>query len=403
MSCSKEEYVKVKDSQDVGVIRDLCNIVMKDKLFGFLQVDVHVPDELLEKFSEFSPLFLIDSVPEDQIPEHMKVYPERTQRKIIGGTKKLLGVTRVKEIWLYMLMLKWYLNHDLKATTIHKYLKYESVKFFSWFPEEVSQARQGSDNNPALKQLRDIDNLEGNLFYGKMIEDLMKHLRMIFTTNESLVDQSSRPPSFEDLEEIHGAFEIRECKRRVNITLPCQCSNTVYKLAELRMLEFYYNFPDKYLDQRDFELIQIDTDSMYMATSGNSVYEIVRPELRKEYDNGGKAEFLSASKYHDRTLGLFKAEPQGTRIIALMSKCYYAEDAKLKPKFSCKGISRKQNPMSWERYLESLKRSINKAQNTGFRILGKGIVTYTKEKFGHSAYYDKHIIATNGIHTEPLS
>ena len=75
------------------------------------------------------------------------------------------------------------------------------------------------------------------------------------------------------------------------------------------------------------------------------------------------------SKCHDRTPGLFKAKFQGTRMITLTSKCYYAEDDKSRAKFSCKGISEKQNLMSWERYLEALNRSIDKAQNTGFRLI----------------------------------
>ena len=42
------------------------------ELFGFLQVDIYVHNELLEKFSEISPLFIIDEVPENQISHHMK-------------------------------------------------------------------------------------------------------------------------------------------------------------------------------------------------------------------------------------------------------------------------------------------------------------------------------------------
>ena len=106
---------------------------------------------------------------------------------------------------------------------------------------------------------------------------------------------------------------------------------------------------------------------MYMAITGTSIDETIRPELREEYDNRRKAELLPTSKYHDRTPGLFETEFQGTRMITLMSKCNYAKDAKLKHKFSCKGVSKHQNSMSWERYLEALNRSINKAQNTGFR------------------------------------
>ena len=69
---------------------------------------------------------------------------------------------------------------------------------------------------------------------------------------------------------------------------------------------------------------------MYMVISVTLIDEIIKPELRKEHHNGGKAKFLSMSKYHDRTPGLFKAEFQGTTMIALTSKCYYAENAKLK-------------------------------------------------------------------------
>ena len=117
------------------------------------------------------------------------------------------------------------------------------------------------------------------------------------------------------------------------------------------MLEFYYDFLDKYIDRIDFELFQMNTDSMYMALSSKSIDDITRLELREEYDKGGKAEFSSTSKYHDRTPALFKAEFKGTRMIALTSKCYYAEDGKMKAKVSCKGVSKKQNEMTWNRYL----------------------------------------------------
>ena len=113
-----------------------------------------------------------------------------------------------------------------------------------------------------------------------MIEDLIKHMKTIFTSKEDLVDQSLRSPFFEDLEQINGAFEIKERKRKVNITRPYQCGIAVYQLAKLRMLEFYYDFLDKYIDRRDFELIQMDTDSMYMALSSKSIDYIIRPELK---------------------------------------------------------------------------------------------------------------------------
>ena len=113
-------------------------------------------------------------------------------------------------------------------------------------------------------------------------------------------------------------------------------------------------------------------------------------------------------KYHDRTPGLFKAKFQERRMITLTSKCYYAENSETKsmsyakPKFSCEGVSKKQNPMSWERYLKLLDGSINIAMNMGFHLFYQEVVTYTQDKLDLNMYYSKCIIDPNGIHTELL-
>ena len=400
MPCGKEQYFEVEDPT---AVEDLCNAVLNGNLFGYLQVDIQVPEQLKDKFREFSPLFVVDSIPRDLVPFHMKEYQEKTKRKTLPEAKKLLGVLRAKKILLYTPLLKWYLEHGLKVTGIYKYLSYTPGKPFSWFPEEVSSARRNGDENPALKPLGDTFKLKGNSFYGKMIEDLTKHVRVTFTRKEDFVDKAFRSPFFEDLEEINEAYEISERKRRVSITRPYQCGIAVYQLAKLRMLEFYYDFLDVYFERRDFELIQMDTDSMYMALSGPNLDELVKPPLREEYYRSGKAKFLSTSKHHDRTPGLFKAEFRGTRMIALTSKCYYAENQEtLKKKFSCKGVNKKQNEMDWNRYFEALKGSTDFATNTGFRIREHEIVTYMQEKLGLSTYYDKRRVLEDGIHTEPL-
>ena len=56
-----------------------------------------MPEQLLDHFSEFSPLFVLGEVPESQIPEHMKEYKVATGRKTISQSKKPLGVLRVKK------------------------------------------------------------------------------------------------------------------------------------------------------------------------------------------------------------------------------------------------------------------------------------------------------------------
>ena len=400
MPCGKEKVFKCNPEEKDELIQNVLN----DKLFGFFEVDIEVPDQLRDKFSEFCPLFVISEVPEDQIPQHMKDYKINTGRKMIKNNKKLLGVMKAEKILLYSPLLKWYLNHGLQVTKIHRYISYTSSRPFKWFPEEVSSARRAADQDKNKKQLGDTAKLKGNSFYGKMIENLEKHMTTKFTRDEKLIDKIFRSPFLEDLEEIsNGVFEVRQRKRQVTITRPYQCGIAVYQLAKLRMLEFYYDFLDKFCDRRDFELIQMDTDSFYMALSTNDFDDIIKPEMKELYKEE-KKNWLVTDEYSKRVPGLFKAEFQGKRMIALTSKCYFADNGRDEgvKKFSCKGVSRRHNEMNWERYRKALFGSLDKARNIGFRKRDNHIVTYEQSKLGLSAYYDKRIVHEDGIHTSCL-
>ena len=73
MPCGKEKVFQ----SEAGKKDELIQNVLNDKLFGFFQVDIEVPEQLLDKFSEFSPLFILSEVPEDQIPQHMRVRSQK--------------------------------------------------------------------------------------------------------------------------------------------------------------------------------------------------------------------------------------------------------------------------------------------------------------------------------------
>ena len=327
-----------------------------------------------------------------------------------------MGVTKTEKILLYTPLIKWYLNHGMVITGVHNLIEYQRGKPFAWFPEEVANARRQADNDPSKKQLGDVSKLKGNSFYGKMIEDLIRHLSTIFTSNEHKVDEALRSPFFDDLEEIGGAYEMKQRKRTVQIKRPYQCGIAVYQLAKLRMLEFHYDFLDKYIDKNDFELCYMDTDSFYLALSGDNLDDIVKPSIKEEYLSN-KTNWLATDKFSERTPGLFKPEFVGTRGVWLTAKCYLVQnegemDSDKENKFSCKGVSKKQNDMCFKRYKEVLDKfqnmsgvqevDIDKAINKGFRVHDQGMVTYEQNKLGLSAYYDKRFVLSDGIHTRPI-
>ena len=166
-------------------------------------------------------------------------------------------------------------------------------------------------------------------------------------------------------------------------------------------LEFYHDFVDRFIDRSDYELIQMDTDSLYMLISSGDINDIIKPDLRDTYEKV-KPSFLPTTDYAVRTLGLFKKEFIANRMIALTSKCYYADNEK-KSKISCKGVNKRQNEKTWNSYYDALfNKSTDKVRNVGFRKDGSRMITYDQEKLGLSAYYDKRKVSINGVHTSAL-
>ena len=79
-------------------------------------------------------------------------------------------------------------------------------------------------------------------------------------------------------------YEIESFKKTIKFNLPIQIGFFVYQYAKSRMLQFYYDFLDKYLNRSDFQMCEMDTDSAYIAISGESVEILVKPELKAEFE-----------------------------------------------------------------------------------------------------------------------
>ena len=49
------------------------------------------------------------------------------------------------------------------------------------------------------------------------------------------------------------------------------------------MLQLYFDILDKYFSRQDNDLCYMDTDSFYLAMSGDSLNEIVKPKIKQAY------------------------------------------------------------------------------------------------------------------------
>ena len=380
----------------------LPQLLFTKEWFGFAEVDIEVPEELWSEFEEFPPLFVNRGIPDSLVPKHMHDYLQQSGRKRFPEQPKLLGVLSAKKILLYAPLLEWYLNRGLKLTAVYRTIDYEPRETFSWFVKEVADNRRKGDADKDKALLAEVFKLLGNSAYGKFIEAVERQNKTLYTSDEEEVDKHLRSAWFQDLEEIGDAYKIELRKDKIAITRPFQVGIVVYQLAKLRMLQFYYEFLDFYFDRRDFELIQMDTDSMYFAFSREKLEDAVRPGYEAQFEEDKKL-WLAWDKWSNREPGLFKLEKQATFGIALCSKCFYMEDrATGQAKVSSKGVNKRQNEMRAERFERALEGSRDMATNRGFRMHNGAMYTYEQLKLGLSAYYDKRWVLPDGIHTEPI-
>ena len=118
--------------------------VRNERLFGFVQVDIRMPEDLKEKFSAMCPIFKNTEISCDDIGEYVKAYAE--ENKIVAQPhRSLIGSMKRKKIQLDTTLLKWYLEHGLEVTKVHQVVKFTPDQCFKPFGDAVSDARRAGD------------------------------------------------------------------------------------------------------------------------------------------------------------------------------------------------------------------------------------------------------------------
>ena len=202
----------------------------------------------------------------------------------------------------------------------------------------------------------------------------------------------------------------------------------ILQYAKLRMLQFYYDCIDKFIDRSDFEYCEMDTDSAYIALS-DSFERVIKPELREKFWNDYQLWFprKACSKHHymfvkcmlenkswtmedcckqvnkfdQRTPGLFKEEFIGTGIISLNSKTYYCWDENTKSR--AKGLKKCQNDLSKDIFLHVLNTTQSfTGTNRGFICRNSTLYTYQQNRAAVNYGYFKRHVLDDGKSTIPL-
>ena len=251
--------------------------------FGALEVDIDTPPHLRDKFSEMMPIFKNVEIKQSQVGQHMQAFAE--QHDIMTTPRRaLIGSYKGGKILLGTPLLKFYLDQGLVVSRVHLAVQWHSHPWLKPFADFVSTSRRAANADPNQKILGETAKLVGNAGFGRFIMDVTRHQKVRYEQDESKVARAINSFFFHDLEELSGeVFELKMFKKKIKCDLPIQIGFFVFTYAKLHMLEFYYHCIDAFLDRRDFQYLEMDTDLAYMSLAGDSLEELVKPSKRAEF------------------------------------------------------------------------------------------------------------------------
>ena len=287
---------------------------------------------------------------------------------------------------------------------MQKIVDYTPVKCFNNFVQSAVNARREGDENPNSSVVAETMKLLANSSYGYQIMDRSRH-----TVTKYLNDEKT-----------HGAINTKLFKRsdhindklyEVELTMaeiehrePTNVGFFILQYAKLRMLELYYNFFERFCDVNNFEELEMDTDSLYLALSEKELYDCIRVESKTGWElmktEDCKDDFTANAttnffprtcctkhmKHDKREPALFKEEFRCTEMLYLCSETYCCYDSiSNKYNFNSKGLTERtledcgDGPMA--KYRKVLDEFINvTSTKRGFRTVHHSVATYEQTK-----------------------
>ena len=299
-------------------------------LFGYVQCDLVVPDELKSKYANFPPIFKNTEVGRNDIGDYMKNYAienemlKHPQRMLISSFKLENGTVITP-------LFNFYMELGLQCTKIYRFVQYSPRKLFNNFVQSVVDARREGDENPLSGVVAETMTVLVNCSYGYQIMDRSRHTITKYLNDEK-THKAINEPLFKRLNTVEkDLYEVELLKSTIEHREPIIVGFFILQYAKLRMLELHYNFFGKFCNVNKFEELEMDTDSLYLALAEENLYDCIKPDKRAAWEKmrendcidsfkaDAKSNFFprtccSTHKKHDkRESGLFKEDVQ---------KCY---------------------------------------------------------------------------------
>ena len=163
--------------------KNLLEQLRSGKLFGYVQCDIEVPEELKKKIANFPAIFKNTNVGRHDIESLMQQYAQK-QGLLCQPRKMLTSSYFLENATLSTPLLLFYLELGLVCKKIYRFVEYTPVICFNKFVQSAVNARRERDENPNSSVVAETMKLLANSSYGYQIMNRSRQTVTKYLNNE---------------------------------------------------------------------------------------------------------------------------------------------------------------------------------------------------------------------------
>ena len=203
----------------------------------------------------------------------MKNYAE--EEKLLSQPRKMLISSFILQNGTLITLLLFYLQLGLVVTKIHRFVEYTLKKRFNSFVQAAVDTRRKSDENPKSSVVAETMKLLANSSYGYQVMDRSRHTVTKYLTDEK-THAAINSKLFKKLDHVNNSlYEVELAKAPTEHKEPIIVGFFILQYAKLRMWELYYNFFTRFCDVNNFDELEMDTDSLYLALAEKELEDCI--------------------------------------------------------------------------------------------------------------------------------
>ena len=138
--------------------------IRSGKLFGYVQCDIEVTEDLKKKFASSPPIFKNTNVGRHDIGSLMQDYAEK-EGLLCQPRKMLISSHFLENGTLITPLLLFYLELGIVCKKIYRFVEYIPVKCFIYFVQSAVDVRREGDENPNSSVVAETMKLLANNSY----------------------------------------------------------------------------------------------------------------------------------------------------------------------------------------------------------------------------------------------